>query len=32
VRLVVRDRKVAEIDVIADPTRLHQIELAVLDA
>jgi RNA polymerase sigma factor (sigma-70 family) len=30
-RLVVRDDKVAEIDVIADPARLDQITLAVLD-
>src|SRR6266487_1207656 len=29
--LTIKDDKVAEIDVIADPARLHQLDLAVLD-
>jgi RNA polymerase sigma factor (sigma-70 family) len=29
--LTIKDGKITEIDVIADPARLHQLELAVLD-
>jgi RNA polymerase sigma-70 factor (ECF subfamily) len=29
-RLTIKDDKIAEIDVIADPARLHQLDLAVL--
>jgi RNA polymerase sigma factor (sigma-70 family) len=30
--LTIRDEKITEIDVIADPARLHQLDLAVLDS
>jgi ketosteroid isomerase-like protein len=30
--LTIRDEKITEIDVIADPVRLHQLDLAVLDS
>src|SRR6266511_2857131 len=31
VGLTIKDDKIAEIDVIADPPRLHQLDLAVLN-
>jgi RNA polymerase sigma factor (sigma-70 family) len=30
--LTIKDEKITEIDVIADPARLHQLDLAVLDS
>lgn len=30
-RFTINDNKIAEYDVIADPARLQQLELAVLD-
>ena len=29
--LTIRNGKIAEIEAVADPTRLHQFDLAVLD-
>jgi hypothetical protein len=30
-RFTIKDGRIAEIDVVADPERLRQLELAVLD-